>query len=86
MQTSVYFWNLGTLKGIVSVYLQPTDPKVRNLCFWACFLMHIATKCNWLGILNGRIHSKGISYNSRAIEYRTMLTLCHFIKNIWGSC
>lgn len=80
------FLELGHIKRHVYVYLKPTDPKVRNLCFWACFLIRIVTKCNCLGILSGRIHSKSISCNSRAIERRTMLTLCHFIKNIWGSC
>lgn len=80
------FLEAGHINRHVCVYLKPTDLKVRNLCFWARFLMHIVTKCNWLGMLNGRIHTKSISYNSRAIEHRTMLTLCLFIKNIWGSC
>lgn len=63
-----------------------TDPKVRNRCFWACFLMPIVTKCNWVGILNGGIHSKSLRDNSGAIERGTKLTLCLFMKNIWGSC
>lgn len=86
MQTFSVFLKVGHIKRLVYVYLKPADPKVRNLCFWACFLMHIVTKCNWLRILNGCIHTKSISFNSRAIEHRTMLTLCLFIKNIWGPC
>lgn len=60
MQMFGVFLEAGHTKRHVYVYLKPTDPKVRNLCFWACFLMRIVTKCNWLGILNGRIHNKAL--------------------------
>lgn len=79
------FLEVGHIKWHVYVHLNPTDPQVRNLCSWACFLMRIVIKCNWLGILNGHIHTKSVCYNSCAIEHRTMLTLCLFIKNTWGS-
>ena len=67
----VYFCKLGTLIIMVSKANWPLSEESLLL---SSFLMHIVTKCNWLGILSGCIHTKSISYNSRAIEHRTILT------------